>query len=75
MSYSFLLAFFVVCSALSAQGSTTTQSGDQVGVTVDLASGEGLQNLHSDDDELEEDGISGGDDENVSFLGTRESFI
>ncbi|XP_005738220.1 proheparin-binding EGF-like growth factor [Pundamilia nyererei] len=56
-----------VCSALSAQGSTTTQSGDQVGVTVDLASGEGLQNLHSDDDELEEDGISGGDDENVSF--------
>uniref|UniRef100_A0A3P8P4L3 EGF-like domain-containing protein n=1 Tax=Astatotilapia calliptera TaxID=8154 RepID=A0A3P8P4L3_ASTCA len=57
-----------VCSALSAQGSTTTQSGDQVGVTVDLASGEGLQNLHSDDDELEEDGISGGDDENVSFL-------
>lgn len=44
-------------------------------MTVDLASGEGLQNLHSDDDELEEDGISGGDDENVSFHGTRESFI
>lgn len=68
-----LMSFFiiVVCSALSAQGSTTTQSGDQVGVNVDLASGEGLQNLHSDDDDV----TSGGDDENVSSHGTRESFI
>lgn len=74
MSYSFLfilLSFFlVVCSALSAQGSAAAQSGDQAGVTTGLASGEGLQSLHNDDDELEtEEMISGGDDENVSFHG------
>ncbi|GAA6226466.1 proheparin-binding EGF-like growth factor [Lates japonicus] len=64
------LLCFVVCSALGAQGSEATHSGELVVVTGGPASGEGLQGSLSDDDELETDEeVSGGDNENFSLHG------
>ncbi|XP_045891812.1 amphiregulin [Micropterus dolomieu] len=61
-----LLCF--VCSALGAQGSEATFSSELAGVTGGPASGEGLQSLQSDDEELEiDEELSGGDNENVSL--------
>ncbi|XP_010788857.1 amphiregulin isoform X2 [Notothenia coriiceps] len=54
--------FCFVSGALGAQGSEATFSGELSGVTTDPASGEGLQSLPSDDDELEVD------EENVSIF-------
>ncbi|TKS78375.1 EGF-like growth factor Heparin-binding [Collichthys lucidus] len=57
----------VVCSALGTQGSEATFSGELVGVTGGPASGEGLQTLFGDDDELEiDEEVSGGDNQNFS---------
>ncbi|XP_019119276.2 proheparin-binding EGF-like growth factor isoform X1 [Larimichthys crocea] len=61
------LLCFVVCSALGTQGSEATFSGELVGVTGGPASGEGLQTLFGDDDELEiDEEVSGGDNQNFS---------
>ncbi|KAL3062618.1 hypothetical protein OYC64_002426 [Pagothenia borchgrevinki] len=54
--------FCFVSGALGAQGSEATFSGELSGVTLGPASGEGLQSLLSDDDELEVD------EENVSIF-------
>ncbi|XP_036952755.1 proheparin-binding EGF-like growth factor [Acanthopagrus latus] len=60
------LLCFVVCGALSTQGSGTSLSSELAGVTGGPASGEGLQ--LSDDDELEVDEeLSGGDNDNFSL--------
>ncbi|KAG8011846.1 Proheparin-binding EGF-like growth factor, partial [Nibea albiflora] len=57
----------VVCSALGTQGSEATFSGELAGVTGGPASGEGLQSLSDDDDELEiDEEVSGGDNQNFS---------
>lgn len=71
----FLCPFgFTVCSALGAQGSEATFSSELAGVTGDPASGEGLQSLQSDDEELEiDEELSGGDNENVSLHGTTKT--
>ncbi|XP_040898564.1 proheparin-binding EGF-like growth factor [Toxotes jaculatrix] len=62
------LLCFVVCSALGAQGSEAIYSSELAGVTGGPASGEGLQSLLSDDDDLEiGEELSGGDNENVSL--------
>ncbi|XP_044051409.1 proheparin-binding EGF-like growth factor [Siniperca chuatsi] len=62
------LLCFAVCSALGAQGSEATFSSELAGVTGGPASGEGLQSLLSDDDELEiDEELSGGDNENFSL--------
>lgn len=62
------LLCFVVCSTIGTQGSEATFSSELAGVTGGPASGEGLQSLLSDDDELEVDGeLSGGDNENFSL--------
>lgn len=59
----------VVSSALGAQGSEATFSGEIAGVTGGPASGEGLQTSMSDDDELEVyEEVSGGENENYSLL-------
>lgn len=54
------VGFTVVCSALGTQGSEAIFSSELVGVTGGPASGEGLQNSLSYDDEIDED-VSGGD--------------
>ncbi|MED6280494.1 hypothetical protein CHARACLAT_011482 [Characodon lateralis] len=62
------LLCIVVCSALGAQGSEDTYSGELARVTAGPASGEG--HLHSQNDEDEvgvEEELSGGDNENVIF--------
>lgn len=65
------VGFTVICCYLGAQGSEATgYSSELAGVTGGPASGEGLQSLLSDDDELEIDELSGGDNENVSLHGT-----
>ncbi|XP_040012040.1 proheparin-binding EGF-like growth factor [Xiphias gladius] len=62
------LLCLVICCYLGAQGSEATgYSSELAGVTGGPASGEGLQSLLSDDDELEIDELSGGDNENVSL--------
>lgn len=54
-----------------AQGSEATFPSELAGVTGGLASGEGLQSLLSDDDELEADEeVSGANNENFSLVGT-----
>lgn len=64
------VGFTLVCSAVGTQGPEATFSGELAGVTGGPASGEGLQTLPSDDDELEiDEELSGGDNENFS-LGT-----
>uniref|UniRef100_A0A665WGE9 Amphiregulin n=1 Tax=Echeneis naucrates TaxID=173247 RepID=A0A665WGE9_ECHNA len=65
--------FTVVCSSLGAQGSEAAFSSGLVGVTGGPASGEGLQNLLSEDDELETDEeLSGGDTENFNLHDERK---
>uniref|UniRef100_A0A3B4VL12 Amphiregulin n=1 Tax=Seriola dumerili TaxID=41447 RepID=A0A3B4VL12_SERDU len=62
------VGFTVVCSSLGAQGSEATYSSGLAGVTGGPASGEGLQTLLSDDDELEiDEELSGGDNENFKL--------
>ena len=63
------VCFPLVSGALGAQGSEATFSGELSGVTSGPASGEGLQSLLSDDDELELD------EENVSIFGMRNYFL
>ncbi|XP_071339557.1 proheparin-binding EGF-like growth factor isoform X1 [Trachinotus anak] len=58
----------LVFSSLGAQGSDDTYSSGLAVVTGGPASGEGLQSLLSDDDELEiDEELSGGDNENFSL--------
>lgn len=65
------VGFTVVCSWFGAQGSEATYSSGLAGVTGGPASGEGLQTLMSDDDELEiDEDLSGGDSEHFSHHGT-----
>ncbi|TKS78391.1 EGF-like growth factor Heparin-binding [Collichthys lucidus] len=59
--------YFCCKCALGTQGSEATFSGELVGVTGGPASGEGLQTLFGDDDELEiDEEVSGGDNQNFS---------
>ncbi|KAM8887464.1 uncharacterized protein areg [Spinachia spinachia] len=61
------LLCFVVSGTIGAQGSEATFSGEVIRVTGGPASGEGLQNLLGDDDELKVDeDVSGGDNEELS---------
>ncbi|XP_041855645.1 proheparin-binding EGF-like growth factor [Melanotaenia boesemani] len=56
------LLWIVVCSVRGTQGSEATYSSEPAGVTRGPASGEGLQDLLPNDDELEADEeLSGGD--------------
>lgn len=56
------LLCFVICGVPGTRGSEATLSGELTGVSGDPASGEGLQSLLADDDELEVDEeLSGGD--------------
>ncbi|XP_047238003.1 proheparin-binding EGF-like growth factor isoform X1 [Girardinichthys multiradiatus] len=60
------LLCIVVCSALGAQGSEDTYSGELARVTAGPASGEGHLHSQNDDDEVGvEEELSGGDNENV----------
>ncbi|XP_039658021.1 proheparin-binding EGF-like growth factor [Perca fluviatilis] len=65
-----LILTCLLCFVVSgAQGSEATFSSELAGVTGGSASGEGLQSLLSDDDELEVDEeVSGTDNGNVSLI-------
>ncbi|KAM4578759.1 proheparin-binding EGF-like growth factor [Fundulus heteroclitus] len=64
------LLCIVVCSALGAQGSEDTFSGELARITAGPTSGEGHLPSLNDDDELEVDEeLSGGDNENVILHG------
>ncbi|XP_029999991.1 amphiregulin [Sphaeramia orbicularis] len=62
------LLCFVVCAAVSAEGSEVTYSTELSGVTGGPSSGEGLQSSLSDDDEVEEhEDVSAGANQNHVF--------
>ncbi|XP_078107328.1 uncharacterized protein areg isoform X1 [Sander vitreus] len=65
-----LILTCLLCFVVSgAQGSEATFPSELAGVTGGSASGEGLQSLLSDDDELEVDEeVSGANNENVSLI-------
>ena len=66
------VGFAVVCSAQGAEGSEARYLSELAEVTRGPASGEGLQSLLTDDDELDVDEeLSGGDNDNIIIHGMK----